>query len=140
MKKVSLSYGSPIGSILDKVGMILVSLCFFLVFSLAYAQTTTKEDTTKAPVSAKPKYVGSLVCKPCHNFEKKGKQYDKWAASKHAMAYKTLANEASKKIAKGRKIDDPQKSEKCLKCHLTGYTAKAEEKGPKYDLNEGVSC
>jgi len=133
MKKVSLSYGS-------KVGMILVGLCFFLVFSLIYAQTTTKEDTTKAPVSAKPKYIGSLVCKPCHNFEKKGKQYDIWAGSKHSTAYKTLANEQSKKIAAEKKIDDPLKSEKCLKCHAVGYVAKAEEKGLKYDINEGVSC
>jgi hypothetical protein len=121
--------------------LIFVSLFFFLLFSLAYAQTTTKEDTTKAPVSAKPKYVGSLVCKPCHNFEKTtGKQYDKWAGSKHATAYKTLSNEQSKKIAAEKKIDDPLKSEKCLKCHLTGYAAKAEEKGLKYDINEGVSC
>ena len=115
--------------------LILLSLCFFLVFSLIYAQ-----EAPKAPATTKAKYIGSLVCKPCHNLQNKGKQYDKWAASKHATAYKTLANEESKKIAAGMKIDDPLKSDKCLKCHVAGYAAKAEEKGLKYDINEGVSC
>jgi len=127
MKKVSL--------------IVLISLFLFLAFYLAYAQEAPKAPITpKAPAITKAKYVGSLVCKPCHNLEVKGKQYDKWAASKHAAAYKTLANEQSKKIAAGMKIDDPLKSDKCLKCHVTGYAAKAEEKGLKYDINEGVSC
>lgn len=124
MKKVSL--------------IVLISLFFFLAFYLTYAQEAPKAP--KAPAITKAKYVGSLVCKPCHNFEKKGKQYDIWAGSKHSTAYKTLANEQSKKIAAEKKIDDPLKSEKCLKCHTVGYMAKAEEKGLKYDINEGVSC
>lgn len=116
--------------------IVLLSLFFFLAFYLAYAQ-----EAPKAPAPAKAKYMGSLACKGCHNFEKTtGKQYDKWASSRHATAYKTLASEESKKIAVGMKIDDPLKSEKCLKCHTTGYAAKAEEKGLKYDINEGVSC
>jgi len=129
---------------------VLVSLFFYLVFSLACAQTTskeeatkeetTKEDTTKVPAPPKVKYVGSLVCKPCHNLKSKGKIYDKWAASKHAVAYEMLANEESQKIAKEMKIKDPQKSDKCLKCHATGYDATDKEKGPKFNLTEGISC
>jgi hypothetical protein len=119
--------------------IVLISLFFLLAFYLAYAQETPK-TTAPAPVPAKAKYVGSLACKPCHKLEAKGKQYDKWTTSKHAAAYKTLSNEQSKKIAAEKKIDDPLKSDKCLKCHATGYAAKAEEKGLKYDINEGVSC
>jgi cytochrome c553 len=122
----------------------IICLAFYLVFSLAYANSQSKgeatKDTTKAEKELKAKYMGATVCKPCHNMEKKGKTYDKWAESKHASAYKTLANEESMKIAKDMKIEDPQKSAKCLKCHVTGYMATAEEKGPKYDMAEGMTC
>jgi len=123
MKKLSLSYGS-------KFGLVLVSFLFFLFFSLGYAQTTPKGDTTKAVAPAKLKYMGALSCKMCHNLEKTtGKQYDIWAASKHATAYTELASDKSKEVAKAKGIEDPQKSDKCLKCHITGFGASAAEKG-----------
>jgi len=121
--------------------LVLVSFLFFILFSLSYAQTTPKGDTTKAAAPAKLKYMGALSCKGCHNLEKTtGKQFDIWAASKHAMAYKDLASEKSKEVAKAKGIGDAQKSAKCLKCHITGFGATAEEKGPKYDITEGVTC
>ncbi|MDP3025075.1 MAG: cytochrome c family protein [candidate division Zixibacteria bacterium] len=134
MRKISLSYGS-------KFGLVLVSFLFFMFFSLSYAQTTPKGDTTKAAAPAKLKYMGALSCKMCHNLEKTtGKQYDIWAASKHAMAYKDLAGDKAKEVAKAKGIEDPQKSDKCLKCHITGFGASAAEKGPKYNMAEGVGC
>jgi len=121
--------------------LVLVSFLFFMLFSLASAQTATKADTAKAAAPAKLKYMGALACKMCHNLEKTtGKQYDIWAASKHAMAYKDLASEKAKEVAKAKGIEDAQKSDKCLKCHITGFGATAEEKGPKYDIAEGVTC
>lgn len=101
----------------------------------------SKPDTTKA--LAKPqvyKYVGAMACKGCHNLPTKGKQFDKWAASKHAIAYKTLASEASKALAKKMNIADSLKSDKCLPCHITGYGVADSLKGAKYLIDEGVTC
>jgi hypothetical protein len=97
-----------------------------------------KADTTKK--AKEHAYVGASKCKVCHNTPTWGKIYDKWAATKHFTAYTTLANEQSKGIAKGLKIDDAQKSPKCLVCHVTGYDAPAKLKGATLTLEEGVSC
>jgi len=100
---------------------------------------SAKADTTKKVVKEHA-YVGSAKCKMCHNTPAWGKIYDKWAATKHATAYATLANEQSKGIAKGLKIEDAQKSAKCLVCHVTGYEAPAKLKGEKLTLEKGVGC
>jgi len=124
-----------------------------------------KADTTKK--AKEHAYVGASKCKVCHNTPTWGKIYDKWAATKHFTAYTTLANEQSKGIAKGLKIEDAQKSDKCLVCHVTGYgrygvakivdnggimkivdkgeiakiSGKDEPpKGEKYSMEEGVTC
>ncbi len=94
---------------------------------------TTKKDTTKIV----HKYIGTVKCKMCHNSAKKGKIYDKWATTKHAAAYKTLASDESKALAKKMGIKDPLKGEKCLKCHVTGY---GQPTGGKYSIEEGVTC
>ena len=133
MKKLSLSYGS-------KFGLVLVSFLFFMLFSLAQAQAPAKGDTAKAAAPAKLKYMGSLTCKMCHNLKSTGEQYNIWTASKHAMAYKDLAGDKAKEVAKAKGIEDAQKSDKCLKCHIIGFGATAVEKGPKYDIAEGVGC
>ncbi len=120
--------------------LVLVSFLFFMLFSLSYAQTTPKGDTTKAAAPAKLKYMGVLTCKMCHNLKSTGEQYNIWTASKHAMAYKDLAGDKAKEVAKAKGIEDAQKSDKCLKCHITGFGATVAEKGPKYDMAEGVGC
>ena len=145
--------------------LILVVVTSFLVFGFAISQQekstseadtvkkeAVKEDTTKGETEADTakkevakedtakvvhKYIGTTKCKMCHNSEAKGKIYDKWAATKHATAFVTLANEESKKIAKGMDIKDAQKDKKCLKCHVTGY---GEATADKYSMEEGVTC
>lgn len=101
------------------------------------SEASEKADTVKVKAHA---YVGVVKCKTCHNSKMWGKIYDKWSATKHATAYATLAGEHSLEVAKKMKIEDPQKSEKCLVCHVTGYEASAKLKGEKYTLEEGVSC
>jgi hypothetical protein len=96
-----------------------------------------KADTTVVKEHA---YVGASKCKTCHNMKKWGKLYDQWAATKHASAYTALAGEKAKAVAKDLKIEDPQKSEKCLACHVTGYEASAKLKGEKYNMEDGVTC
>jgi len=134
---------------------------------------TAKKDVAKpakADTAKKVKehaYIGISKCKMCHNTLKWGKIYDKWAATKHATAYTTLASKESKTLAKKMNITDPQKSERCLICHVTGYTAPAvakifekgeiakiyekgeiakiygkegPPKGEKYSIEEGITC
>ncbi len=96
-----------------------------------------KADTAKVKEHA---YVGATKCKMCHNTATWGKIHDKWAATKHAGTYTVLAGEKSKAVAEDLKIEDPQKSEKCLVCHVTGYGASAKLKGEKYSPEEGVTC
>lgn len=102
-----------------------------LSFSLlASAQTTNK-------------YVGLEKCKLCHKSESKGNQYGQWLKSKHSQAYNTLATPKAKEFAEKAGItDDPQKAEKCLKCHSTAFGVTpdmivAEE---KLNIEDAVQC
>ncbi|MBD3234821.1 MAG: cytochrome C554 [candidate division Zixibacteria bacterium] len=85
-------------------------------------------------------YVGASKCKLCHKMEKYGDQWSVWESSLHAKAFETLATEKAKENAKKHGIDDPQKSEKCLKCHVTAYEAPSEAKADSYTMEDGVQC
>jgi len=104
------------------------------------AKEEAKKDTVKAAPEAVFKYMGATSCKGCHNLPKRGEQYDAWMSKPHAHAYTTLANEQSKKIAKDMKIADAQKSDKCLKCHITAFGVPDSLLGEKYSVEEGVTC
>ncbi|MCG8606457.1 cytochrome c family protein [bacterium] len=86
------------------------------------------------------RYGGVATCKPCHFVKRSGAQFKIWQAGPHARAYETLKTEKALQWAKERGIDDPQKSEKCVKCHVTAYAVVDSLKGPKLKLEEGVSC
>lgn len=100
------------------------------------AQQEAAKKKKKKPVQ----YVGSSMCIMCHKNPKTGDQAGKWKKGPHARAYQTLATEKAKKIAAEKGIDDPQKADACLKCHVTGHGAEKEALGKKYKLNEGVTC
>jgi Cytochrome c554 and c-prime len=85
-------------------------------------------------------FVGATKCAVCHKTAAQGEQFPKWQASAHAKAYETLAGADAKDIGKKLGIDDPQKSDTCLRCHVTGHGADAALLGPKYDATEGVGC
>lgn len=85
-------------------------------------------------------YIGSEKCKMCHSTVKAGEQFRIWSEGPHAKAYASLASEEAKKVAKTMAIEDPQKSEKCLKCHVPTSAVKAEMKSPKWNVAEGVTC
>jgi hypothetical protein len=77
--------------------------------------------------SALPKeYIGAAKCKMCHNKPATGEQYNKWAASPHAKAMKSL---------KGDELKNP----KCLKCHATAFGLELSDTQP-ITMAEGVSC
>ncbi len=86
------------------------------------------------------KYVGSKNCKMCHSSKKSGEAFKIWETSAHAKAYLTLASEESKAIAKKMGIDDPQKSDKCLVCHVTGHGSPATKFEKTLAIEEGVGC
>jgi hypothetical protein len=86
------------------------------------------------------KYIGAAKCKNCHRSTKAGNQFGTWQKMKHAEAFKTLGSDEAKKIAKEKGIDDPQKSEKCLKCHITGFGEPADRMAKKFDTKLGVQC
>lgn len=71
-------------------------------------------------------YIGAAKCKVCHNRPDKGEQYNKWAATKHASAMKSL---------KGDEAKDP----KCLKCHSTAASVD-QNLVETITVAEGVSC
>ena len=90
--------------------------------------------------SADAKYVGNKKCKSCHRAKSKGNQFGKWEESEHAKAFQTLASEQAKKAGKEKGIDDPQKSDQCLKCHVTAFGVEKSKVHRKFDPTLGVQC
>ncbi|HET6203025.1 MAG TPA: cytochrome c family protein [Planctomycetota bacterium] len=100
------------------------------------------QEPAKPAQGEKPphQYIGIDKCKLCHIKKTTGEAYNVWRKSKHAKAFETLASDAAREIGKKLGIEDPQKSEKCLKCHSTGYGSKPEEFAATFKPTEGVGC
>lgn len=89
----------------------------------------------------KAQYIGATKCKMCHSSKARGDAYGIWMNSKHAQAFTMLGSEEAKAAAKKAGLDgDPQKSGKCLKCHVTAFDAPATAKAATYKQEEGVTC
>jgi cytochrome c peroxidase len=107
-----------------------IKLCFTLILGVAVLATIA---------SAQNKYVGTKMCKACHNSEKQGKQFEIWSKTKHAEAYKTLATAKASEVAKSKGITKPAtEAPECLECHAKPVDAKLADKG--YDPKDGVQC
>ena len=115
------------------------SIVFGLAVVVSFAAVAAHADG-EVKAEAKHQFQGAAKCKMCHNTAAQGKIFDKWMASKHAQAFTTLASEEAKKIGTAKGIADPQKADACLKCHVTGHGAAAEQLGTKYLATEGVTC
>jgi hypothetical protein len=109
-----------------------IVVLFVALFMLAMLSLTGASEPFK--------YVGSEKCKMCHKTPKQGEQYKIWSSGPHAKAYETLASEESVEIAKEMEIDDPQKSDQCLSCHITAFGVADSLKMETLTLGEGVSC
>lgn len=96
------------------------------------------QEPAKAAKAAK--YIGAMKCKNCHASPDVGNQFDSWQKSGHAKAFETLASEAAKKYAAAKGIADPQKDDKCLKCHVTALGIPAAQVDKKFDQKLGVQC
>lgn len=113
---------------MSRVMLALLGLC--VVFSVVLVMADEE-----------PNYLGVSGCKICHKGEKKGDQFGIWSKGPHAKTYTQLAEEHSKEIAKKAGVEgDPQKAEKCLKCHVTAYGVPKERLDKKYSAEEGITC
>ena len=107
-----------------------------VLLAIWYAAAWTQEAEKKAPG-----YVGVGKCKMCHKGAKKGEQFEKWQASRHAKAYETLATSEAQATAKKAGVEgDPQKSPKCLKCHVTAYGVDEKLIEASFKVEKGVQC
>jgi hypothetical protein len=118
------------------VGLLFV-MPFVILVLFAVATSARAQDAPKGP----PQYMGVEKCAGvCHKTEKQGKQLAIWQESAHAKAWATLATPEAKEIAKKKGIEDPQKSEKCAKCHTTAYGADAKLLTATFKVEDGVGC
>lgn len=120
-----------------KVAVVIMAIAVAL---LVMSVVSMAQEKAAAPAKVVHKYVGAAKCKMCHNSPAKGEQFNKWTASKHAKAFEVLASPEALEVGKKLGVDTPQKSEKCLVCHVTGYSAPAEAKDATYNQAEGVGC
>ncbi len=94
-------------------------------------------------LSATQKYIGVHNCSAqrCHGGAAQGNQFGIWQGSAHADAYKVLATDQSKEVAAKAGVDgDPQKSPKCLKCHVTAYGVSKKLISAGFKIEDGVQC
>lgn len=113
--------------------LMIVALMMFVLSAMVSAQEG-------APAKAAHKYIGSAKCKVCHNSPAKGEQFKKWTDSKHSKAFETLASPEAIEVGKKLGVEKPQESDKCLGCHVTGFSAPAEAKETTFNQTEGVGC
>lgn len=118
-----------------KLTIIILSFSFFILISVFKVEAQEKTATKKTF-----SYGGVATCKACHLTKKSGAQFKIWKAGPHAKTYETLGTAEAKEVGKKLGVEDPQKSEKCLECHVTAYGMDANLKGPKLTLEEGISC
>jgi hypothetical protein len=109
------------------------------VLAAFVAGSAVAEEAAKKEAPAHH-YIGATKCKMCHNSAAKGAQFTRWTESKHSKAFAGLATEEAKKIAKDKGIADPQKDEKCLKCHQTGFGKPAALFEATFKPEDGVQC
>ncbi len=99
-----------------------------------------KDEPPAEPLPG-PRYVGVLACDECHGEASAGRIYSRWRSSKHAQAYAILSTERAAEIAREMGVSgNPQKSDECLECHITGTGKPAGRFTKSFDPAQGVQC
>ncbi len=111
----------------------IITLAAMLIFLIGISTATTVR-------AADATYVGADKCKVCHLSKKKGAQYKVWQGSKHAKAFVTLATPEAREAGKKVGVADPQKSEKCLKCHTPSLDVDPALISSTFKVDQGVQC
>jgi hypothetical protein len=115
-----------------------LAAAFALLSLLVLLITSSPADAAQAKKANR--FIGASSCKMCHASKDTGNQMDVLSKMKHAHALETLATDAAKKIGKEKSIDDPQKADACLKCHVTAFGVAAAEIAKAFDRTAGVQC
>lgn len=108
------------------------------VFMLAVLSSTVPAEAQQ-PKKAN-RFIGAQKCKTCHSSKETGDQFGALSQMKHAHAFEVLATDGAKKSAKEKGIEDPQKADACLKCHVTAFGVPDAELGKGFDRTIGVQC
>ena len=87
-------------------------------------------------------YIGAEKCASvCHNNDTMGFQYNIWIGSPHRNTYKILDSKRAESYARKANIaENPQESQTCLKCHITGGELDSSFFTATYKKEEGVTC
>jgi len=86
-------------------------------------------------------YVGVKKCAMCHSDPRKGGQYQQWANTKHAMAWRVLGTaRAVQKAAEVGEYRNPRSTDRCRPCHITADKVKIELLSDGFRLEDGVGC
>lgn len=115
------------------------SVLFFFSTALVLAATVSFTASGDPPDKGN-KFIGAEKCKNCHEAKSKGSQYSTWKGTKHAKAFETLASDEAKKAGKEKGVDNPQTSEKCLKCHQTAFGEPADRIAAGFEPKNGIQC
>jgi hypothetical protein len=106
-------------------------------YGLLYADTcfSTQEKV-------KYHYVGMEKCaSACHNNGKMGFQYNIMKNGPHSNAFNILVSDNGVRKAKKTGVKgNPQESNICLKCHVTGGGLDSSFFEPTYRIEDGVTC
>jgi hypothetical protein len=65
-------------------------------------------------------------------------EYATWSQNYHARAYRTLASDESKRIARNLGLASAQTADICLDCHANNVSSEA--RADKFQISDGVSC
>jgi len=108
--------------------------------ALLLAILGTAPETEAAQAKKTNRYVGAQKCKTCHASVETGNQFEALSKMKHAHAFEVLASDEAKRVAKERSIDDAQKADACLRCHVTAFGVPEAEIAKGFDRSLGVQC
>lgn len=114
--------------------------CAFGLPLIAATKSPAAEPAIDPSQAKTNHYIGAQKCKSCHNDKASGDQFSAWQNMKHSHAWERLASEEAKKVGKEKGIDDPQKAEACLKCHVTAFGVPADQLDKSFDMKSGVQC
>jgi hypothetical protein len=92
------------------------------------------------PTQKVNRYIGAQKCKTCHASKEAGDQFGALQKMKHAHAWEALASDTAKAQAKEKAIEDPQKADACVKCHVTAFGVPEKEIAKGFDKTIGVQC
>ena len=103
---------------------------------------STRQGNNFIQEGKKYQYLGAEKCASvCHNNDTMGYQYNSWLTSPHRESYSVLASRKADKYARAANIkENPQESNACLKCHITGADLDSSFLTATYKKDDGVTC